>query len=98
MVSTNHVFTGFAFIGFVLLSVLLPLHIKARNIGTCALVIWIGLLCLNGFVNSIIWDHNVTDWAPVWCDISSHLMIGGELVRIQRVYALLVICILSQET
>ncbi|EGO20273.1 hypothetical protein SERLADRAFT_352118 [Serpula lacrymans var. lacrymans S7.9] len=79
MVSTNHVFSGFAFIGFVLVSILLPLHIKARNIGTCALVIWIGLLCLNGLVNSIIWDHNVTNWAPVWCDISSHLMIGGGI-------------------
>ncbi|EGN98012.1 hypothetical protein SERLA73DRAFT_109315 [Serpula lacrymans var. lacrymans S7.3] len=79
MVSTNHVFSGFAFIGFVLVTVLLPLHIKARNIGTCALIIWIGLLCLNGFVNSIIWDHNVTDWAPVWCDISSHLMMGGRI-------------------
>ncbi|EGN98015.1 hypothetical protein SERLA73DRAFT_109318 [Serpula lacrymans var. lacrymans S7.3] len=79
MVSTNHVFSGFAFISFVLLSVLLPLHIKARNIGTCALIIWIGLLCLNGFVNSIIWDHNVTDWAPVWRDISSRLMIGGGI-------------------
>ncbi|EGN97940.1 hypothetical protein SERLA73DRAFT_56517 [Serpula lacrymans var. lacrymans S7.3] len=79
VVSTNHVFSAFALIGFVLLSVLLPLHIKARNIGTCALVIWIGLLCLNGFVNSIVWNHNVTDWAPVWCDISSRLVIGGRI-------------------
>ncbi|EGN98597.1 hypothetical protein SERLA73DRAFT_56146 [Serpula lacrymans var. lacrymans S7.3] len=79
MVSTNHVFSGFAFVGFVLVTVLLPLHIKARIIGTSALIIWICLLCLNGFVNSIVWDHNVTDWAPVWCDISSHLMIGGTI-------------------
>ncbi|EGN97917.1 hypothetical protein SERLA73DRAFT_91071 [Serpula lacrymans var. lacrymans S7.3] len=79
MVSTNQFFSGFAFTGFVLASVLLPLHVKAKNIGTCALIIWIGLLCLNGFVNSIVWDHSVTDWAPVWCDISSHLMIGGGI-------------------
>ncbi|EGO03559.1 hypothetical protein SERLA73DRAFT_175068 [Serpula lacrymans var. lacrymans S7.3] len=79
MVSTNRIFSGFAFIGFVLVSVLLPLHVKARNIGTCALIIWIGLLCFNGFVNSIIWDHNFTDWAPVWCDISSRLILGGAI-------------------
>ncbi|EGN97934.1 hypothetical protein SERLA73DRAFT_55455, partial [Serpula lacrymans var. lacrymans S7.3] len=47
--------------------------------GTSALIIWIGLLCLNGFINSIVWDHNVTNWAPVWCDISSRLMLGGGI-------------------
>ncbi|EGO00901.1 hypothetical protein SERLA73DRAFT_50345 [Serpula lacrymans var. lacrymans S7.3] len=79
MVSTNHVFSGFAFIGFIIVSTLLPLHIKAGNIGTCAFIVWTGVLCFNGFVNSIIWDKNVTNWAPVWCDISSRLMLGGTI-------------------
>ncbi|EGO00903.1 hypothetical protein SERLA73DRAFT_159532 [Serpula lacrymans var. lacrymans S7.3] len=79
MVSTNHIFSVFAFTGFILMDILLPLHIKARNIGTSAFIIWASLLCFNGFVNSIVWNDNVTNWAPVWCDISSRLMIGGGI-------------------
>ncbi|EGO28117.1 hypothetical protein SERLADRAFT_447320 [Serpula lacrymans var. lacrymans S7.9] len=79
MVSTNLVFSGFSFIGFILVIVLLPLHIKARNIGKCSFIIWTSLLCFNGFINSIIWNDNVTNWAPVWCDISSRLIIAGPV-------------------
>jgi pheromone a factor receptor len=30
---------------------------------------WAGLGCLNMFVNSIVWNGNAINWAPVWCDI-----------------------------
>lgn len=30
---------------------------------------WTALGCLNGFINSIIWNGNAINWAPVWCDI-----------------------------
>jgi pheromone a factor receptor len=37
---------------------------------------WTALGCLNGFINSIVWNGNAINWAPVWCDISTRFMIG----------------------
>ena len=34
-------------------------------------MVWTGLGCLVLFVNSLVWKDNVTDWAPVWCDIGT---------------------------
>lgn len=31
---------------------------------------WTGLSCLVFFINSIIWNNNIVNRAPVWCDIS----------------------------
>ncbi|EGN94106.1 hypothetical protein SERLA73DRAFT_62902 [Serpula lacrymans var. lacrymans S7.3] len=79
MGTRNHIFSVFSFIGFALVSILLPFHLRAKSIGTCAFIVWTGLLCLNGFVNSVVWNDNVVNWAPVWCDISSRLAIGGRV-------------------
>ncbi|KAF7312246.1 Pheromone B alpha 1 receptor [Mycena indigotica] len=73
------VFSAFAFIGFVLSFIPLPWHLQAWNVGTCLYMIWTGLACLTLFVNSIIWHNNMLDWAPVWCDISTHFMNGFNL-------------------
>lgn len=37
-------------------------------------MIWTGIGCLTLFINSVIWDGNTTNWAPVWCDISTSLI------------------------
>lgn len=34
-------------------------------------MIWTGFGCLIFFINSIVWKDNVTNWAPVWCDIGT---------------------------
>lgn len=39
-------------------------------------MIWTALGCLNQFINSIVWNGNAINWAPVWCDISSKITIG----------------------
>ena len=44
-------------------------RILAWNTGTCLFMAWTGLGCLNYFINSIIWNGNTVNWAPVWCDI-----------------------------
>ena len=54
-------------------SQLLP---SARNTGTCLYMVWTGLACLNQFINSIVWNNNAINWAPVWCDISSRFIVG----------------------
>lgn len=69
-------FPIFAFIGFVIVLVPLPWHLQAWNSGTCLYIVWTAMACLNQFVNSVVWHGNVINHAPVWCDISTRLMIG----------------------
>ncbi|KAJ7455421.1 pheromone A receptor-domain-containing protein [Mycena latifolia] len=66
----------FAFIGFVIVLIPLPWHLQAWNSGTCLFMIWTALGCLNLFINTIVWHNNMIDWSPVWCDISSHIIIA----------------------
>nr|BDD37078.1 pheromone receptor [Rhizopogon roseolus] len=82
--SPDWVFTLFAFLGFLCCMIPLPWHLEAWNTGTCLYMIWTGLACLIQFINSIVWRSNVTNWAPVWCDIcrhflSSKFMIGASV-------------------
>ncbi|KAF8149756.1 pheromone A receptor-domain-containing protein [Mycena galopus ATCC 62051] len=69
-------FQIFSFLGFVFVLIPLPWHFQAWNSGTCLFMIWTALSCLNGFINSILWANSVEDFAPVWCDISTRLMVG----------------------
>nr|AVI69658.1 pheromone receptor [Cyclocybe aegerita] len=69
-------FSVFAFISFILVLIPLPWHFQAWNSGTCLYMVWTALGCLNLFINSIIWHNNFVDWAPIWCDISSRIIVG----------------------
>ena len=42
-----------------------------QNTGTCLFMAWAGISCLYQFINSIIWNGNIVDWSPVWCDIGT---------------------------
>ena len=42
---------------------------SAWNVGTCLFMAWAGLGCLNSFINSVVWNNSVQNFAPVWCDI-----------------------------
>ncbi|KAF9016307.1 STE3-domain-containing protein [Hymenopellis radicata] len=75
----NHLFSAFAFIGFVMCMIPLRWHLQAYNVGTCAYMIWVGLGCLNLFINSIIWNGNAIDSAPVFCDISFRLTLAMDV-------------------
>ncbi|KAF7372713.1 Pheromone B alpha 3 receptor [Mycena sanguinolenta] len=65
-----------SFLGFVLVLIPLPWHFQAWNSGTCLFMIWTALSCLIAFVNSVVWANSVDDVAPVWCDISTRLIVG----------------------
>nr|AGG68697.1 putative pheromone receptor [Flammulina velutipes]QPK40831.1 putative pheromone receptor [Flammulina velutipes] len=69
----------FSFIGFVVSLIPLPWHLQAWNSGTCAFMIWTAALCLVRFINSVIWHGNMDNVAPVWCDISTQIMMGGNV-------------------
>ena len=45
-------------------------YYSAWNVGIHLYLAWVGLDCLFLGINSIIWNHNTVNWAPVWCDIS----------------------------
>lgn len=72
MTAANHVFTVFSLFAFTSASVPLTWHLteaSSWNAGTCLFIFWTGLSSLVWFVNSIVWDGNVVNWTPVWCDI-----------------------------
>jgi pheromone a factor receptor len=72
----NEVYTTFAFFGLMFSVIPFAWHLQAWNTGTCLFMFWAGLGCLNAFVNSIVWHHSVINYAPVWCDISSRIIIA----------------------
>ncbi len=61
-----------------LLRLILTRAFAAYNVGTCAYMIWVGLGCLNLFINSIIWNGNAIDSAPVFCDICEFALLGSR--------------------
>lgn len=69
-------FPVLAFLGFIVSLIPLPWHLQAWNSGTCSYMIWVALSCLVVFVNSVVWHGNVTNWAPVWCDICKAISFG----------------------
>ncbi|KAI0056904.1 fungal pheromone STE3G-protein-coupled receptor [Artomyces pyxidatus] len=68
-----------AFIGAALVIIPAPWHWKARNIPTLSLMGWLYVLNIIYGVNSILWAGNVNNPSPVWCDITTKLMIGGQI-------------------
>ncbi|KAJ3730847.1 pheromone receptor [Lentinula raphanica] len=76
---TYPLFPVLAFIGFVLCTIPLSWHFQAWNSGTCAFMIWTGVTCLVTCVNSIVWADNALNVAPVWCDISSQIILGASI-------------------
>lgn len=72
MSAANHAFTVFSLFAFTSASVPLTWHLteaSSWNAGTCLFIFWTGLSSLVWFVNSIVWDGNIVNWTPAWCDI-----------------------------
>ncbi|KAG8720360.1 a-factor receptor [Ceratobasidium sp. 394] len=67
--------------GLSILLVLLPSpwHWKAKNTGTLLYIGWTVTGNLVFMINSIIWAGNIRDPAPVWCDISSRIIIAMSI-------------------
>ncbi|KAL0952921.1 hypothetical protein HGRIS_007136 [Hohenbuehelia grisea] len=76
---TYPLFPIFAFLGFILSLVPLPFHFQAWNSGTCYFMIWSALACLNQFINSVVWVGHTRDVAPVFCEISTRILMGSSV-------------------
>ncbi|TBU43025.1 GPCR fungal pheromone mating factor [Dichomitus squalens] len=74
---TYPAFPVLAFLGAVVVLIPLPWHFQAWNAGTCLFMIWTSVACLNLAINSIIWSDNVLNSVPVWCDISSRIVVAA---------------------
>ncbi|KAF9447631.1 fungal pheromone STE3G-protein-coupled receptor [Macrolepiota fuliginosa MF-IS2] len=68
----------FSFLAAVLVLIPLPWHWRARNIATVSLIIWLFLVDVVYGINSLIWNENVENAAPVWCDITSKIIVGAS--------------------
>ncbi|CAE6467716.1 unnamed protein product [Rhizoctonia solani] len=67
-----------SFICTVLVLIPLPWHWRARNIGTLSLIFWLSSINLTRGINAVIWGGKTIDYAPVWCDICTKLVIGAN--------------------
>ncbi|TDL13323.1 fungal pheromone STE3G-protein-coupled receptor, partial [Rickenella mellea] len=63
------------------------------NTGIILYSLWVSIACLNQFINSVIWHNNALNSAPVWCDISTRLIVGisvaipaSSLCIVRRLY------------
>ncbi|KDR72316.1 hypothetical protein GALMADRAFT_769055 [Galerina marginata CBS 339.88] len=74
---SNTIFSVFAFIGFLFCAIPLTWHLRNGNTGMCLLMTWLGVSCLYQFINSIVWNGNVGNWSPVWCDIGIRIYLGS---------------------
>ncbi|KAF8491701.1 pheromone A receptor-domain-containing protein [Russula emetica] len=72
----NELYSAFSFFGFVLCAIPFYWHFKARNMGTCLFMFWTGLGCLIQCINSIVWNKNMVNRAPVYCDISTRIQVA----------------------
>jgi len=79
MPTANHVFSAFSFISFILVSIPFAWHLEAWNTATCLYMLWVAAENLVNFVNSVLWDGNIVDRAPVWCDISTRVVLGANV-------------------
>lgn len=61
--------------------VFLLTFLLAWNAGTCIVMMWIAVGCLIQFVNSVVWNGNTINHAPVWCNICKLLKLSviGEI-------------------
>ncbi|CAE6475099.1 unnamed protein product [Rhizoctonia solani] len=68
-----------SFICTALVLIPLPWHWRARNTATLSIIFWLTAINFTRGVNAIVWGGNVINKAPVWCDISAKIVIGGNV-------------------
>ncbi|KAF5329526.1 hypothetical protein D9619_009306 [Psilocybe cf. subviscida] len=68
----------FSLLAAVLVLIPLPWHWRARNVATLALIFWLSVVNLIYGVNSLIWAGNVDYRIPVWCDITTKVVVGAS--------------------
>ncbi|GAA5858588.1 hypothetical protein JCM8547_001377 [Rhodosporidiobolus lusitaniae] len=61
---------------------------RQGNSGPIAMGIWVVLLNFNEFVNYVVWYSDADNRAPIWCDITVKIGLGGQVGRLAAVYCI----------
>jgi Pheromone A receptor len=70
MTTSNHVFSIFFFISFIRLRIYpTSLAFASLELSHLLYILWVSLFNLICFINSVMWDGNVMDRSPAWCDL-----------------------------
>jgi len=79
MAAENYAFIVCSIVGFVITILPLPWQWNASNTGICIYRAWIAAACLIGFIDAIIWNKNIIDWAPAWCALVARFDAGNNV-------------------
>lgn len=71
-------FVPIALISAISVLLVLPWHWRAGNVATLALAFWLFISNLIYGVDAAIWGDNARIVVPVWCDITTKLIIGAN--------------------
>ncbi|KAI0742565.1 STE3-domain-containing protein [Daedaleopsis nitida] len=68
-----------SFVCLGLLAVLSPVFLHSRNVAVLSLVAW--LVCCNLIhgINALLWAGNEVNHAPVWCDITTRVVLAAQM-------------------
>ncbi|KAF8239211.1 fungal pheromone STE3G-protein-coupled receptor [Tricholoma matsutake] len=69
-------FAPIAFISAILVLIVLPGHWRAGNVAMLAMSFWLFIINVIYGVDAIVWGDNTDTMIPVWCDITSKLLVG----------------------
>ncbi|THG94556.1 hypothetical protein EW026_g6937 [Hermanssonia centrifuga] len=67
-----------AFVAAILVLIPLGSHWRARNVATLSMITWLFLINMIYGINALVWAGNVDIKTPVWCDITTKLIIGAS--------------------
>ncbi|KZP27528.1 fungal pheromone STE3G-protein-coupled receptor [Athelia psychrophila] len=68
-----------AFLAAILCLIPLPWHWRARNVSTISLIAWLFISNIIYGVDAIIWRDSAVILVPVWCDITTKLLVGATI-------------------
>ncbi|KAJ3487558.1 hypothetical protein NLI96_g3455 [Meripilus lineatus] len=66
-------------LSFILLLIPATWNIRSWNAGYLLASFWLGWQCLMDFIGAIVWRNNVTNWAPVFCDITIRITYASSV-------------------
>ncbi|KAK7435122.1 Pheromone B beta 1 receptor [Stygiomarasmius scandens] len=72
-------FAPVAFIAAASLGLAVPWHWRARNVATLSIIAWLFVCNVIYGVDALIWSDNLRIVVPVWCDITTKLIIGSNI-------------------
>ncbi|KAK0219354.1 putative pheromone receptor [Armillaria nabsnona] len=72
-------FAPVAFLAALSLVLPLPWHWRVGNVATLSIICWLFIMNVIYGVDALVWANNVDIVVPVWCDITTKLIIGANV-------------------